>query len=759
MVRRVRLPVVGGGTKVLSDPASSNAQFAAINASLESMGLAIQALQNPPRQPGTFSAPPTAKVGLTPVSGGSPAFMSSDSAPPIDQGISPTWTGTHAFANMFAALGTGASGQVLTLIDSHTPAWRSFPVVPGPAGEDGHDGYMGPPGRDGSAGAAGSAGPPGYGYDGLDGDMGPPGQAGAAGAAGATGAAGGMGPPGNDGRDGDDGDIGPPGQTGATGATGSTGSAGGMGPPGNDGRDGDDGDMGPPGQAGATGAAGAAGLAGSMGPPGFDGLDGEDGYAIPGATGPTGASGAAGLSIMGPPGFDGLDGEDGYAIPGATGPTGIAGINGYNGLTIPGMDGADGLDSVIYITSTTNTGGGTGANPTATIGLTAVNGTALTFLRSDGAPALSQAIVPTWTGVHTWTGAGAVGVAGSPIDVILASGAYGINIGTGSTATFPGLLVMDAAAARVLEIIYAGATSGGVYGAPADSAVINAGGGTSGGLVLSTNDLARILITNGGITTIQGGAGATPAAAPLQLITGAAGYGIVLTDGTGIGYVSFGASHEIQFGSNTQGFDLIAGGGLVLQAAASGQINLSAVANIIGGVTTGNAISINQGANTSPALAYTSTGTSGEAFTASWSGTGANLIISSDIFIGNVAEIFTSTVDMWIGTQNVHNLIFATNLANRMSINGSTGLVTIAGAASTGTTLAVGTALTVGTTLKTTGNVGFNGATPVAKLTGWGTPVGPAVVANLPSSPTVLQLGQAVGEIIVFLKNLGLFGA
>lgn len=41
-----------------------------------------------------------------------------------------------------------------------------------------------------------------------------------------------------------------------------------------------------------------------------------------------------------------------------------------------------------------------GANPTGTIGLAAVNGSATTFLRSDGAPALSQAIAPTWTGQH-----------------------------------------------------------------------------------------------------------------------------------------------------------------------------------------------------------------------------------------------------------------------------------------------------------------------------------------------------------------------
>ncbi len=42
------------------------------------------------------------------------------------------------------------------------------------------------------------------------------------------------------------------------------------------------------------------------------------------------------------------------------------------------------------------------ANPTASLGLAAINGSAATFMRSDGAPALSQAITPTWTGNHTW---------------------------------------------------------------------------------------------------------------------------------------------------------------------------------------------------------------------------------------------------------------------------------------------------------------------------------------------------------------------
>lgn len=44
------------------------------------------------------------------------------------------------------------------------------------------------------------------------------------------------------------------------------------------------------------------------------------------------------------------------------------------------------------------------ANPSATVGLTASNGVATTFMRSDAAPAMSQAITPTWTGRHTFTG-------------------------------------------------------------------------------------------------------------------------------------------------------------------------------------------------------------------------------------------------------------------------------------------------------------------------------------------------------------------
>ena len=78
-------------------------------------------------------------------------------------------------------------------------------------------------------------------------------------------------------------------------------------------------------------------------------------------------------------------------------------------VMIPGMAGAGGFvknaaNGVLSGNNGITTGDITGlfANPTGTVGLTVVNGTATTAMRSDAAPALSQAITPTWTGNHLW---------------------------------------------------------------------------------------------------------------------------------------------------------------------------------------------------------------------------------------------------------------------------------------------------------------------------------------------------------------------
>lgn len=88
-------------------------------------------------------------------------------------------------------------------------------------------------------------------------------------------------------------------------------------------------------------------------------------------------------------------------------------------------------------------GGGSGANPTASVGLSAVNGSATTFLRSDGAPQLSQAIAPTWTGVHIFSPAArSSGVAGyhvinAPADTGITASTEGVGVAfNGATRTW-----------------------------------------------------------------------------------------------------------------------------------------------------------------------------------------------------------------------------------------------------------------------------------------------------------------------------------
>lgn len=77
------------------------------------------------------------------------------------------------------------------------------------------------------------------------------------------------------------------------------------------------------------------------------------------------------------------------------------------------------------------------ANPTAKVGLTAVNGSAGTWMRSDAAPPIDVAIIPTWTGAHTWSAAATfsstIKASGSPLTAATTRAATGLAAYKAST--------------------------------------------------------------------------------------------------------------------------------------------------------------------------------------------------------------------------------------------------------------------------------------------------------------------------------------
>lgn len=174
------------------------------------------------------------------------------------------------------------------------------------------------------------------------------------------------------------------------------------------------------------------------------------------------------------------------------------------------------------ISAITNVGGGTCvtagaplANPTATIGLTVINGSATTAMRSDAAPPLSQAISPSWTGNHIWNPASGIGgvfngVAGS--QALDATGSatsgqsFGLSVFGGTTSADYSVRFGNAAATINFEEIF----------------------GDGHGFVgpNNVNDLAWDL--NGGFT-FNGTASAEPTVSILSPTTNANGLNIDLT--------------------------------------------------------------------------------------------------------------------------------------------------------------------------------------------------------------------------------------
>lgn len=170
-----------------------------------------------------------------------------------------------------------------------------------------------------------------------------------------------------------------------------------------------------------------------------------------------------------------------------------------------------------YVTST-------GANPSASLGLSAVNGSANTFMRSDGAPALSQSITPTWSGSHNFS----VGLTGT------------------STLTWGGNI------------------------------------NSTGTVRLDTLTANRIVITDASKNLISGGAGITCGAGDFLNVLSATGTATCATPATGL--VNFQANGSAFVTTSTIGFT--AGSNVTITTSTAGVYTIASTGGAGGGVAT-----------------------------------------------------------------------------------------------------------------------------------------------------------------------------
>ena len=100
-------------------------------------------------------------------------------------------------------------------------------------------------------------------------------------------------------------------------------------------------------------------------------------------------------------------------VLGAITPTSVAATGAITGSNLSGTNTGD---QVLPIA----------ASPSAVVGLTAISGVANSFMRSDAAPALSQSIAPTWTGLHTHLFAG---IASTSTDAVIYTNTASASVG------------------------------------------------------------------------------------------------------------------------------------------------------------------------------------------------------------------------------------------------------------------------------------------------------------------------------------------
>jgi hypothetical protein len=347
------------------------------------------------------------------------------------------------------------------------------------------------------------------------------------------------------------------------------------------------------------------------------------------------------------------------------------------------------------------------ANPSASLGLSAVNGSATTFMRSDAAPALDQSIAPTWTGLHLFTGNATAGQI-----QIGASGAYSppsVNRGVFNYDTGSGVLSIDARS-------NGGNTSMNLLASNAGTATTRISINGAAGITLATPPSGTALTVN---STSGGTAISATGDVSVSQQAASTGANITMTGGGSgatinrLRYASnSGANNSFVLRDNTNAVDR-------LTVSSSGNFSTAAP---------------------SSGVPLTIAGTSGTAFISA----GKSLLGDDILFTGGNVYT-TSTNPLVLGTSGAAAVTLASNGSSRISI-GSAGNIT-ANAPSSGVGVTA-SGVNGNYAMQLNGNSTTGGSRGLLILAGTNSSDAALAIANQPNTVNFLNiLGD--GSIIV----------
>jgi hypothetical protein len=226
-----------------------------------------------------------------------------------------------------------------------------------------------------------------------------------------------------------------------------------------------------------------------------------------------------------------------------------------------------------------------GSNPTSLVGTAAINGSSTDFMREDAAPAINQAMAPTWTQLHTWSQNGIATTAtdsillenttaattGAPVQQSPSVHLQGQGMFIGAASGSGGTVSITASAGAITAVTATPPAGGSSYPHSATIYLLVVQSGGANGVVKATTNSSGV-ITAYTTTPVSAGTGYTTAtglatAISLSMATDVLTFALPVEGTTGLPTVQYQIMMQVNGGGYGTVFSINSAGPLAISSA------------------------------------------------------------------------------------------------------------------------------------------------------------------------------------------------